>query len=57
MMIVYFEAADVKKTFEEFAHSNEPFDRWFKDQVKAITDVDLNQPGESAPEQLLAYGY
>jgi hypothetical protein len=57
MMMVYFEAADVEKTFQDFARSTEPFDRWFKDQVKALTGVDLNQPEGSAPEQILAYGY
>jgi len=41
-VIVYFEADDV---------------RWFKDQVKEITGVDLDQPGGPPPEQILAFGY
>lgn len=58
MWLVYFEAADIGKVFEDFAHSQDPFDRWSKDQVKAITGVDLNQPAPGpTPEQMLTYGY
>ncbi len=59
MMLVYFEmSSDVRKVFEDFARSQDPFDKWAKDQVKAITGVDLNQPPqEPPPEQVLSYGY
>ena len=56
MVVVYLEATDPEKAFEELATSKEPFDRWFKDQVKTITGVDLDQPGGAAPEQILSYG-
>lgn len=56
LVTVYFETDDVKKSLEEFARSKDPFDRWFKDQVKTITGVDLEQPFE-APERILAYRY
>lgn len=57
LIIVYFEADDVQKAAEDFGRSKDRFDRWFKDQVKGISGVDLNQPGGAPPEQILAYGY
>jgi len=56
-LIVYFEADDVEKAAVDFPRSQDPFDRWFKDQVKAITGVDINQAGGPPPEQILSYGY
>ena len=57
MLIVYIEANDVGKVFTGFAQSRDPFDVWFKDQVKAISGVDLNQPAGPPPELLFSYGY
>jgi hypothetical protein len=33
-----------------FVQSQDAFDRWFKEQVKDITGVDLNQPPAGLPE-------
>jgi hypothetical protein len=57
MLIVYIEANDVGKVFTDFAQSRDPFDVWFKDEAKAISGVDLNQPAGPPPELLLSYGY
>ena len=57
-VLVYFEAANVEKSFEILAKSQDPFLRWFKDQVRSITGVSLDQPStEPAPEQILSVGY
>ena len=53
-MIVHFEAEDVEKTFEAIATSKTPFMVWFKQQVKSVTGVDLEQPStEPPPEEIV----
>src|SRR5579864_3746223 len=44
MVLVYSEAQDVQRVFEGFGRSQEPFDVWFREQVKEIHGVDLSQP-------------
>jgi hypothetical protein len=57
LMIVYIEGDDVGRALSDFAQSRDPFDVWFKDQVKAISGVDINQPMGPPPELLFSYGY
>jgi hypothetical protein len=56
-LIVYIEGDDVGKALSDFAKSRDSFDVWFKDEVKAISGVDLNQPAGPPPELLFSYGY
>lgn len=57
-VLVYFEAENVQKSFEILAKSQDPFLRWFKDQAKSISGVNLDQPStEPPPEQILNVGY
>lgn len=57
-VVVYFEATDIEKSFEALAKSQDPFVRWFRDQAKAVTGVDLSQSsGEPPPEQIVSIGY
>ena len=51
MVIVHFEAEDVEKTFETEAKSKDPFMVWFKQQVKSVTGVDLEQPSDEPPRE------
>ena len=44
MAVIYAEAQDVQRVFEGFGRSQEPFDVWFREQVKEIHGVDLSQP-------------
>ena len=44
MAVIYAEAQDVQRVFEGFGMSQEPFDVWFREQVKEIHGVDLSQP-------------
>jgi len=54
MVLVYFETEDVQKTFEILAKSKGPFEVWFKQQVKSVTGVDLEQPSnEPPPEEIV----
>jgi len=55
MVIVYFEADDVEKTFEALAKSKAPFDVWFKQQLKSVTGVDLEQPSDEPPPEEIVH--
>lgn len=58
LFLVYFEAADPMRASQQFGASKDSFDQWFKDQVKAITGVDLSQPPPGPlPEAIGTYGY
>ncbi len=51
MVLVYLEASNTAKSFEILAHSKEPFDLWFKEQVLQITGVDLSKPAAGEPPE------
>ena len=51
MVIVHFEAEDVEEAFETEAASKDPFMVWFKQQVKSVTGVDLEQPSDQSPPE------
>jgi hypothetical protein len=44
LAIVYFEAQNIARVFEGFSSSQEPFDVWFREQVKQIHGIDFSQP-------------
>lgn len=44
LAVVYTEAQNIPRVFEGFATSQEPFDVWFREQVKEIHNLDLSQP-------------
>jgi hypothetical protein len=44
MAVVYYEAEDIDRVFQEFAASNHPFLVWFRERVKDIHGIDLSQP-------------
>jgi hypothetical protein len=43
-LCVYREGDDTERASREFAASDRPFDRWFKDRLAELTEVDFNQP-------------
>ena len=55
MLIVHFEAEDTEKTFETIAKSKDPFMVWFKQQVKSVTGVDLEQPSNGPPPEEIVH--
>ena len=55
MVIVHFEAEDLEKTFETEAKSKDPFMVWFKQQVKSVTGVDLEQPSDEPPPEEIVH--
>ena len=57
-VVVYFETKDLAKTMSDFAKSTDPFDIWYRDQVKQITGVDMAAPPAGPmPEEILSFGY
>jgi hypothetical protein len=42
--VVYFDSADVNRVIAGFVQSQDPFDLWFKDQIRETTGLDLNNP-------------
>ncbi len=43
MVVVYIEAKDIPKALEHFGKSQEPFDIWFRNQVRDVHGLDLSQ--------------
>jgi hypothetical protein len=44
LAVVYLEAPDIPRVFEEYGSSQEPYDVWFREQVKDIHGVDFSEP-------------
>jgi hypothetical protein len=42
--IAYFDSADVNQVLSEFVQSQDPFDLWFKDQLREVSGLDFNNP-------------
>jgi len=55
LVIVYFEAENVEKSFETLAKSKTPFGAWFKQQVKSVTGFDLEQPMTGPPPEEIVH--
>ncbi|HZO89429.1 MAG TPA: DUF6176 family protein [Chthonomonadaceae bacterium] len=55
MVLVTLESDDPRQTFEGWARSQDPFDRWFKDQAQQISGLDFNQPIPALPERVFAW--
>lgn len=54
--LIYIESEDIKKTFNIFTYSKDPFDLWYIQKMKEITGVDLSKPSsELLPQLLLAH--
>jgi len=55
MVLLYIEAEDVLKLFQDWALSNDPFDCWFKQQAQEVCGIDFNQPLPALPEQIFSW--
>lgn len=54
-LIGYMEASDFQAAFGQFAASQDPFDRWFKQQFLDVTGFDFEHPpAEMAFPELLS---
>jgi hypothetical protein len=52
LAIVYLEADDLGAAFKLIGRSDEPFDRWFRDHVRDVHGLSLEE-GFPPPEQIL----
>jgi hypothetical protein len=53
LWIVRFEAEDIGQAFADLGRSTDPFDVWFRERVLDTTGVDLAQPMESPPPEII----
>jgi hypothetical protein len=53
LLIVRFEAEHVGQAFADLGQSTDPFDVWFRQRVLDTTGVDLTQPMESPPPEII----
>ena len=55
-LIGYMEGPDFSQALASFVGSREPFDLWFKEEMRAVTGLDLNNPpADMAPAELLSH--
>ena len=55
-LVGYMESANFSHALSSFVGSREPFDVWFKEEMLAVTGVDLNNPPANlAPAELLSH--
>jgi hypothetical protein len=52
--VVYLEAEDLAATFTRVGTSDEPFDRWFREHVRDVHGIALEE-GFPPPEQILDF--
>jgi hypothetical protein len=55
LLVVHFEADDPMGVFTRLAASEQPFDVWFKEQVREISGVDLTQPVGPLSERVFSW--
>src|SRR2546421_12958228 len=53
LVIVRFECDDVEKAFTRMAQSSDTFDVWFRDRAKQVSGVDLAEPSEDPPPEII----
>ncbi|MDQ3640321.1 MAG: hypothetical protein M3450_02325 [Actinomycetota bacterium] len=54
VVVVYMESDDLDAAFKTVASSEEPFDRWFRDHVREVHGIAL-EDGFAPPEQILDF--
>ena len=54
IFVVYMAGENLARAFEQFAASQDEFDRWQKQQVQETTGADLNTPPPGPIREILA---
>jgi len=54
LAVVYLEADDLGRALQTIGASDEPFDRWFRDHVRDVHGISLEE-GFPPPEQILDF--
>lgn len=53
-LVAYIQGEDIGRAFQQFAASQDAFDLWFKQQLKATTGADLNTPPPGPMSEILS---
>jgi hypothetical protein len=53
LILVRFECDDIENAFSQLAQSTDGFDVWFRNRVKEVTGVDLAEPSDAAPPDMI----
>ena len=53
LAIVLLEAEDIEAAMQEMASSDDPFDEWFRQQIKEVHGIDIASDPPPQSEQLL----
>ena len=53
LVVVRFECDDIEKSFGRLAESTDAFDVWFRDRVSEVSGVDLAQPSDAPPPEII----
>jgi hypothetical protein len=53
-LIAYVESADFPRAREQFSQSDDDFDVWFKQRMRDVTGVDLDNPADGGLPELLS---
>ena len=54
VVVVYMEAKDLEAAFKGVATSEEPFDLWFREHVRDVHGINLEE-GFAPPEQIIDF--
>ena len=54
LYVVYIAGQNIGRAFQQFAASQDPFDRWFKQRVRATTGIDLDSPPSGPLSEVLS---
>jgi hypothetical protein len=54
LFLAYLESPDFASATDQFVTSQDPFDRWFKQRLAAVTGMDLNTPPPGPLSELLS---
>jgi hypothetical protein len=52
--VVYWEADDIERALKHLADSEDPFDRWFRDHVRDVHGMNV-EDGFPPPEQVMDF--
>lgn len=53
IILVHFECPDIEKAFADLAQSTDDFDVWFKNRVKEINGLDLDEEPDGPPAEIV----
>ena len=53
-LVGYMETADFPRALQQFSQSRDTFDLWFKERMRTVTGLDLDDPPQDGLPELLS---